>query len=103
MIWAALVLAAGLALTAAAAWYVSGRQLASTTEPEQWRLVRLAVTGSAVVGVAILAVGVLAFVRTGYDWVVLALTWSFGLFHLGLLAKMYRKVRRSRPGVTPRL
>jgi hypothetical protein len=103
VIWAALVLVAALALTAAWAWYVSGRQLAATTEPERWRLVRLAVTGSAVVGVAILAAGVLAFVRTGYDWVVLVLTWSFGLFHLGLLAWMYRKVRRSRPGVTPRL
>jgi hypothetical protein len=47
--------------------------------------VRLVVTWSAVVGVALLAVGVLAFVRTGHDWVVLALTWCFGLFHLVLL------------------
>jgi hypothetical protein len=103
VIWAALVLVAAFALTGAAAWYFSGRQLAARTEPEQWRLLRLAVTVLAVVGVAILAVGVLAFVRTGYDWVVLVLSWCFGLFHLGLLAWMYRKVRRSRPGMTPRL
>ena len=103
MIWAAVVLLAALVLAAAVAWYFSGRQLAATTEPERWRLLRLAVTGSAVVSVGILAVGVLAFVRTHYDWVVLVSTWCFGLFHLGLLAWMYRKVRRSRPGVTPRL
>ena len=103
MIWAALVLVAALALTAAGAWHFSGRQLAATTEPERWRLVRLAVTWSAVVGVALLAVGVLVFVRTGYDWVVLALTWCFGLFHLGLLAWLYRAMRRGRPVVTPRL
>jgi Na+/melibiose symporter-like transporter len=65
--------------------------------------VRLVVTWSAVVGVALLAVGVLAFVRTGHDWVVLALTWCFGLFNLVLLAWLYRTVRRRRPGVTPRV
>jgi hypothetical protein len=103
VIWAALVLAAALVLTAVWAWYVSGRQLAATTEPERRRVVRLAVTGAAVVGVAILGVGFLAFVGSGYDWVVLMLTCCFGLLHLGLPAWMYRKVRRSRPGVTPHL
>jgi nitric oxide reductase large subunit len=96
VIWAAVVIVGALALPAAWAWYISGRQLAATTEPERLKLLRLAATVSTVVGVAILAVGALAFVRTGYDWVVLASTWCFGLFHLGLLGMMYRKVRRSR-------
>ena len=77
------------------AWYLSGRLLAATTEAEQWRLVRLAAVVSAAVGVAILAVGVAAFVLTGYDWLVLALLWSFGLLHLGLLGWRTRR-RRNR-------
>lgn len=86
MIWAPLVLVVGLAVVDVWAWYMSGRQLAARTEPQQWRLAPLAVRVSAGVGVTILAVGVVAFVLTGYDWGVLALVWAFGLLHLGLLA-----------------
>ena len=55
MIWALLLVVAALAAPAGWAWYLSGRQLAATTEAEQWRLVRLAAVVSAAVGVAILA------------------------------------------------
>jgi hypothetical protein len=75
---------------------MSGRHLAATPEAEQWRVARLAVVVSAGVGVAILAVGVVALVLTGYDWLVLVPIWSFGLMHLGLLGWMFRRVQRSR-------
>jgi hypothetical protein len=96
VIWAALLLVVALAAPAVWAWYMSGRQLAATTQAEQWRVARLAVAVSAGVGVAILAVGVVAFVLTGYDWLVLALTWSLGLLHLGLLTWIFRRAQRSR-------
>jgi hypothetical protein len=96
VIWAALLLVVALAAPAVWAWYMSGRQLAATTEAEQWRVLRDAVLVSAGVGVAILAVGVVAFVLTGYDWLVLAPTWSFGLLHLGLLTWIFRRAQRSR-------
>jgi hypothetical protein len=97
VIWAVLLVVAALAAPAVWAWYMSGRQLAATTETEQWRLVRLAAVVPAAVGVAILAVGVAAFVLTGYDWLVLALLWSFGLLHLGLLGWRTGR-RRNRSG-----
>ncbi len=77
MIWAALLLVVALAAPAVWAWYVSGRQLAVTTEAQQWRLLRHAVMVSAGVGAAILAVGAVAFVLTGYDWLVLALVLGY--------------------------
>jgi len=94
VIWAALLLVVALAAPAVWAWYVSGRQLAVTTEAQQWRLLRHAVMVSAGVGAAILAVGAVAFVLTGYDWLVLALVWSVGLLHFGLLAWMFRRTQK---------
>ena len=101
MIWAVLLLGAALAVPGVWAWYISGRQLAATTEAEQRRVLRLGVVVSAGVGVAILVLGVAGFVLTGYDWLVLALVWSVGLLHLGLLAWAFRRTRR-RTGNTRR-
>jgi hypothetical protein len=47
VIWAALLLMVALAAPAIWAWYISGRQLAATTEPQQWRVLRLAAVVSA--------------------------------------------------------
>ena len=95
MIWAALLLVVALAAPAVWAWYLSGRQLAATTEAEQWRVARHALVVSAGVGIAILAVGVVAFVLTGHDWLVLAPIWSVGLLHLGFLTWIFRTAQRS--------
>lgn len=95
MTWAALLLAVGLAGPGVWAWYMSGRQLAATTAARQRRVHRLVVAVSAGVGVVILVLGVVAFVLTGYNWLVLALLWSFGLLHLGLLARTLT-LRRAR-------
>jgi hypothetical protein len=95
MIWAVpLLVVAGLAVPGVWAWYMSGRILAATTEAEQWRAARLALAVSAGVGVVILVLGVVFFVLSGYDWVVLAGTWSFGLLHLGLLTWVFRRAHR---------
>jgi hypothetical protein len=101
VIWAALMLVIALVAPGLWAWYMSGRQLAATTEAQRSRVYRLAVIVSAGVGVVILAVGVVAFVLTSYDWVVLAATWSFGLLHLSLLTWSFRRVQKgtSRKGV----
>lgn len=62
----------------------------------QQRLLRQVVAVSAGIGIAILAAGVVvAFVLAGYHWPVLALTWAFGLPHLGLLARTRRPGRRT--------
>jgi len=54
---------------------------------------------SAGVGAAILVLGVVAFVLTGFNWAVLAVLWAFGLLHLGLLASRFRRLQqRHRPG-----
>ncbi len=99
MIWAALTLAAGLVAAGVWGWYMSGRQLAARTTAQQWKVLRLGARVSAGVGAAILVMGVVAFVLTGYDWVVLAAVWSFGLLHLGLLAWGVRRAQRTgRPG-----
>lgn len=96
MIWAVLLLAVtGFVAPGVWAWYVSGRQLAARTEAEQWRVARLALGVSAGVGVVILVLGVVFFVLTGYDWLVLALSWSFGLLHLSLLTWVFRRAQRS--------
>ena len=74
---------------------MSRRQLAATTAAQQRRVLHLAVAVSAGVGVVILVLGVVAFVLTGYNWMVLALLWSFGLLHLGLLARMLRRTQHA--------
>ena len=88
MISAAVMLMIALAASVAWAWYISRRELAATEGARRWRL---AACVSAGVGTAILALGVVAFVLTGYDWLVLALIWSFGLLHMGLLARTSRR------------
>lgn len=93
-IWAALMLVLALAVSGVCAWYVSGRQLAAKTETQQWRVLRLAALVSAGVGFLILALGVVAFVLTGYDWLALALVWSVGVLHLGLLAWTFRRAQK---------
>jgi hypothetical protein len=95
VIWAALMLVIALVAPGLWAWYMSGRQLAATTDAQRWRVYRLAVIVSAGVGVVILAVGVVAFVLTGYDWLVLAASWSFGLLHLSLLTWSFRRVQKA--------
>lgn len=98
MIWAALILVASLVAVGVCLWYVSGRQLAARTEAQQWQALGCGYMVSAVVGVAILALGLAAFVLTGYDWAALALLWSFGLLHLGLLTRQFRRTQqRYRP------
>jgi hypothetical protein len=99
VIWALLMLVIALAAPAAFAWYISRRALAATEEPQLSRLVRRAARVSAGIGAAILMLGVVAFVLTGYDWVVLVPIWSFGLLHLGLLAGTFRRAQnRQRAG-----
>lgn len=97
VIWAALVLVALLVAVGVCLWYVSGRQLAARTQAQQWQALRRGYMVSAVVGAAILALGVVAFVLTSYDWA-LALIWAFGLLHLGLLLRQFRSAQqRYRP------
>jgi hypothetical protein len=95
VIWAVLLVVIALAVPGAWAWYLTGRQRAATTDAQRWPLVRHASMVSAGVGVAILALGVAAFVITGYDWLVLALLWAFGVPHRGLLAATYRRSRKN--------
>jgi hypothetical protein len=94
MIWAALLLVVALAAPAAWAWYISARELAATTETDQWRVLGLGIVVSAGVGVLILALGVVGFVLASYVWVVLAAVWSVGMLHLGLLAWGFRRASR---------
>ena len=97
MLWAALVLAAGMAILAAAVLYLrprlTRRLMLPRTEAQQRRRMRQAVAFSAGVGIAILAVGLVAFLITGYDWRILALTWAYGLFHLVLLFRITRRIK----------
>lgn len=86
---------AALAVPGVWAWYLSGREFAARTEAEQWRVARLALAVSAGVGVVILVLGVVFFVLTSYDWSVLALIWSVGLLHLGLLTWVFRRAQQS--------
>lgn len=96
MAWVAVLLVLALAVPAVWAWYLHGRLLAATTEAQQWRVAGLALIVSAGVGVAILVMGVVAFVLTGYNWLVLAMVWLVGLLHLGLLTWTYLRARRAR-------
>jgi fatty acid desaturase len=93
VIWAAVMLMIALVAPTAWAWYISRRELAAAHEAQRWRLVRSAARVSAAIGTVILALGVVAFVLTGYDWLVLALIWSFGLLHIGLLARTLRRAQ----------
>jgi hypothetical protein len=103
VIWAVLMLMIALVVPAAWAWSFSRRMLAATDEAQRWRLIHPAAFISAGVGAGILALGVVAFVLTGYSWLVLVPIWSFGLLHLGLAARTFRRAqdryqpRTSRP------
>jgi hypothetical protein len=98
VIWAALMLMVALAVPAAWAWNFSRRMLATTDEAQRGRLIRRSAFMSAGVGAAILALGVVAFVLTGYNWLVLVPIWSFGLLHLGLVARTFRRAQnRNQP------
>lgn len=85
---------AALTCAGVGAWYVARRQFAATDEDQQQRLLRRVAAFSAGVGVAILLAGAVAFFITGYNWLVLVLVWSFGLLHLGLLARSVRSVQK---------
>jgi hypothetical protein len=92
--WEAVFLVLALAVPAMWAWYLHGRTLAATTEAEQRRVLGLGLVVSAGVGAAILVLGVVAFVLTGYNWLVFAVVWSVGLLHLGLLTWGYLRAHR---------
>jgi hypothetical protein len=94
MIWAALLLVTALAAPGAWAWHISSRFFAATSETQQRRVLRRAVSASAGVGVAILAAGVAVFVAADYNWLVLAVIWAFGLLHLGLVGLAFRRERK---------
>jgi hypothetical protein len=102
MIWAALVLMIALVATGAWAWYGSRHLFAATSEAQQWRVLRRGAFLSAEVGVAILIMGVVAFVLTDYNWFVLAILWPLGSLHLGLLSLSFRRAqkRADRAGVS---
>jgi len=93
VIWAALMLMIALAVPAASAWSFSRRELTATDDAQRRRLIRRAAFTSTGVGAAILALGVVAFVLTGYNWIVLAPIWSFGLLHLGLATRTFRRAQ----------
>jgi hypothetical protein len=95
VVWAVPVLIAMMVFQGVWAWYVTRRQLTATTVARQRRLLGQVVAASAGIGAAILAAGVVAFVLAGYNWLALALTWAFGLLHLGLLARTRRLRRRT--------
>lgn len=94
VVWAAVFLVLALAGPAVWAWYLHGRLLAAKTEAAQRRLLRLGLVMSAGVGVAILVMGVVAFVLMGYNWLVFAVVWSVGLWHFGLLTTGYLRAHR---------
>jgi hypothetical protein len=97
MLWAALVIMFALAAQGAGLWYSSRLYLAGD-QARQWQLFRLVTVASAGVGVAILVVGVIAFVRTGHNWFVLAAVWSYGLVYLVLLRLRFRRTQKIRRG-----
>jgi hypothetical protein len=94
VIWGAVLLMVILAWSGGVGWYASRRQAAATTEDQRRRFLRQAVAFSGAVGAAILIIGVVVFIVTGYNWLSLALVWAFGLLHLGLLAASVRRVRK---------
>jgi hypothetical protein len=95
VVWA---LALIVALVMAGAWacYVTRRLLAATSDAQQRRLLVRAAGLSLGVGGAILVIGLVAFVVTGYNWLVLAAIWPYGLLHTGLVAGvLFRAQKRS--------
>jgi hypothetical protein len=70
----------------------SGRSSADRKNPGDIKL-RAAIV-STCVGVVILVLGFVGFLISGQDWVVLAVAWSAGLFHLGMVAIGPRMARR---------
>jgi hypothetical protein len=94
VIWAAVGLIVMSAATAAWAWYFSSRLLAATSETQRRRLLRRAAWGDAAITVAILIIGVVAFAVTGYNWLVLAATWSYPLLHIGLRVRTRRMAHK---------
>jgi len=87
------LLVAMLAIPAVWTWYVSRGELASATDARRWRILRVSIVVSAVVGFVILALGVMAFALIGY-WIVLGLAWSVGLLYLGCLTAVFRRARQ---------
>jgi hypothetical protein len=94
VIWAAVLLVIALVVVAVWAWYILGRHIPATTKAEQSRVLRLTATVSSGVGAAILVLGVVGFVLSGYDWLVLAPMWAFGLFHFCVLGLLLRRAQR---------
>jgi hypothetical protein len=83
-----------VALTAPAAWtwYLTRRMVGVATHVAPSRALRLAVVASAVLGSAILLLGVAAFALSGLDWLILLPIWSVALMEL---AFAYPGLRRS--------
>jgi hypothetical protein len=99
VIWAALTLIVTLAMAGAWACYFTRRHLAVIPDAQQRRLVLRGARLSLGVGGAILILGVVAFVVTGYDWLVLAAIWPYGLLQAGLLVWVLHRARK-RSGVS---
>jgi hypothetical protein len=93
--WAVLMLVIGLAAVGAWAWYFPHHLLAATSEAEKQGLLRQVASVSAGIGIAILIMGVIAFLVTGDNWLVLAVIWAFGLLHLARLSATLRRARPS--------
>lgn len=94
MIWAALTLTVALAMAGAWACYFTRRHLAAFSDAQQRRLLLRGARLSLRVGGAILILGVVAFVVTGYDWLVLVAIWPYGLLHTGLLVWVLHRARK---------
>jgi hypothetical protein len=96
VVWVALALIVALVMAGAWACYVTRRLLAATSDAQQRRLLVRAAGLSLGVGGAILVIGLVAFVVTGYNWLVLAAIWPYGLLHTGLVAGvLFRAQKRS--------
>ncbi len=94
VIWAALTLMVALAMAGAWACYFTRRHLAAISDGRQRRLLLRGARLSLGVGGAILILGVVAFVVTGYDWLVLVAIWTYGLLHAGLLVWVLHRARK---------
>jgi len=93
VIWAALTLIVALAMAGAWACYFT-RHLAAISDPQQRRLLLRGARLSLGVGGAILILGVVAFVVTGYHWLVLVAIWPYSLLHTGLLVRVLHRARK---------
>ncbi|MGH3224185.1 MAG: hypothetical protein ACRDPY_36805, partial [Streptosporangiaceae bacterium] len=70
------------------------RLLTATSDAQERRLLLRAVRISFGVGGAILLIGLFAFVVTGYNWIVLAAIWPYGLLHTGLAAGVLHRAQK---------